>query len=303
MRFGLDGFGAARLRARPHARDACKTQQLRSPTRFESRQRRAMRLGSSTPMLDRERLPAPEILAALPIFPLPNVVFLPGMVLPLNVFEPRYIELVDHALEGGMHIGVPLLRPDPSLLEPADLALPLHDPGDGRPAIEAVLGIGQLIAHQRLPDGRRFIRLEGLGRVHVRDELPQQDRGFRRVAVEALPEATPADTHAFEVLKAQIERMAETFDEDDRAMIHSVLELDDVRMTIYAIASLVPSVEVMRAVRRGRMLGGAMPHLRLQQRCLAAADADERVELLSERAQSLIDVLGESGSFPVSSLN
>lgn len=254
-------------------------------------------------MLDLDRLPAPEILAALPIFPLPNVVFLPGMVLPLNVFEPRYLELVDHVLQGGMHIGVPLLRADPSLLDPADLALPLHDPGDGRPAIEAIFGLGRLIAQQRLPDGRRFIRLEGLGRVQVTRETPQAGRGFRCVSVEPLPEREPIDTHALEVLKAQIERMAETFDEDDRQMIHSVLELEDSRMTIYAIASLVPSVELMRAVRRGRLIGGAMPHLRLQQRCLAARDADCRVELLSARAQSLIDVLGESGSFPVSSLN
>src|SRR5690606_19995241 len=139
------------------------------------------------PMLDMDRLPAPEILAALPIFPLPNVVFLPGMVLPLNVFEPRYLDLVDYALAGGMHVGVPLLRPDPSLLDSDDMELPLHDPGDERPAIEAVFGVGHLIAHQRLPDGRRFIRLEGLGRVRVVDELPQSERGFRRVAVEALP--------------------------------------------------------------------------------------------------------------------
>ena len=254
-------------------------------------------------MLDEDRLPAPEVLAGLPIFPLPNVVFLPGMVLPLNVFEPRYLELVDHVLEGGMHVGVPLLRPDPSLLERTDLELPVHDPGDGRPAIESVFGIGQVIAHQRLPDGRRFIRLEGLGRVRVADELPIARGGFRRVVVDALPEQQPRDLHNLEVLKAQIERMAETFDEDDRQMIHTVLELDDARVTIYAIASLVPNVELMRAVRRGRPLGGAMPHLRLQQRCLAAPDPDSRVDLLSERAQSLIDVLGESGSFPVSSLN
>jgi uncharacterized protein len=254
-------------------------------------------------MLDMDRLPAPEILAALPIFPLPNVVFLPGMVLPLNVFEPRYLNLVDHVLDGGMHVGVPLLRPDPSLLDPVDNALPLHDPGDDRPPIEAVFGVGQLIAHQRLPDGRRFIRLEGLGRVRVLDEMPHSDRGFRQVAVEALPEQAPRDLHALEILKAQVERMAETFDEDDRQMIHTVLELDDARVTIYAIASLVPNVELMRAVRRGRPLGGSMPHLRLQQRCLAADDADQRIELLSARAQSLIDVLGESGSFPVSVLN
>jgi uncharacterized protein len=247
-------------------------------------------------MLDMDRLPAPEILAALPIFPLPNVVFLPGMVLPLNVFEPRYLDLVDHALDGGMHVGIPLLRPDPSLLEPSDLALPLHDPGDDRPAIEAVFGVGRLIAHQRLPDGRRFIRVEGLGRVRVLDEHPPCERSFRQVTVEALPERAPDDLHALDILKAQIERMAETFDEDDRQMIHTVLDLDDPRIIVYAIASLVPNVELMHAVRRGRPLGETMPHLRLQQRCLSAEDADRRVELLSCRAQTLIHLLDESNS-------
>lgn len=246
-------------------------------------------------LLDMERLPAPEVLAALPIFPLPNVVFLPGMVLPLSAFEPRHLELVDHVLDGGMHIGVPLLRPDPSSLDPDDIALPSHDPGDGRPAIEAVLGLGQLIAHQRLPDGRRFIRLESLGRVRVIDELPQGDHDFRRVSVEPLPEPEPTDTHAFEILKAQVERLARTFDEDDRAMIRAVLELDDARIIIYAICSLVPSVEVMRAVRRGQPLDGGMPHLRLQQRCLSAADADARVALLNQRVERLPGALDENG--------
>jgi Lon protease-like protein len=253
-------------------------------------------------MLDVERTPGREVLDALPIFPLPNVVFLPGMVLPLNVFEPRYLELVDHALDEGMHIGVPLLRPHVSQLDAVDLALPVHDPGEGRPAIEAIFGIGRLIAHQRLPDGRRFIRLEGLGRVQARAELDAL-QGFRLLAVDPLPEDQPADDNALEVLKAQVERMAETFEDDERQMIHAVLDLDDARVIIYALASLVPNVELMRAVRRGLPVGGHLPHLRLQQRCLAAVDADRRVELLSDRAQLLIDVLGESGSFPVSMLN
>ena len=254
-------------------------------------------------MLDADHTPAPEVLDALPIFPLPNVVFLPGMVLPLNVFEPRYLELVDHVLDEGMHIGVPLIRQAPALLEPVDLRLPAHDAGDERPTIEAVFGIGQLIAHQRLPDGRRFIRLEGLGRVRAVEELDMDGYSFRRLRVESLDEERPDNGHALEILKAQIERMAETFDEDDREMIHSVLHLDDERLVVYAIASLVPSVEVMRAVNRGRPMGTAVPHLRLQQRCLSALDTDERVAILSARAQTLIDVLGESGSFPVSSLN
>ena len=53
-------------------------------------------------MLSASSTPPPEVLAALPIFPLPNVVLLPGMVLPLNVFEPRYLELVTR--EGGLAI-------------------------------------------------------------------------------------------------------------------------------------------------------------------------------------------------------
>lgn len=253
-------------------------------------------------MLDVERTPSREVLDSLPIFPLPNVVFLPGMVLPLNVFEPRYLELVDYALDNGMHIGVPLLRPHASQLDPIDLALPVHDPGEGRLAIEAIFGVGRLIAHQRLPDGRRFIRLEGLGRVQARAELASQ-QGFRLLVVDPLPEDQPGDDNALEVLKAQVERMAETFEEDERQMIHAVLDLDDARVIIYALASLVPNVELMRAVRRGLPVGGHLPHLRLQQRCLAAPDADRRVALLSDRAQLLIDVLGESGSFPVSMLN
>lgn len=261
-----------------------------------------MGLGWTAAMLDTDRLPAPEILAALPIFPLPNVVFLPGMVLPLNVFEPRYLELVDHVLEHGQHVGVPLLRPE-SPPEGAAADSPIHDPGDHREAIEAVFGVGKLIAHQRLPDGRRFIRLEGLGRVRVREELPEDERGFRLVDAEPLPELYPCDLHALEVLKAQVERVAETFDDDDRQMIRTVLELDDARIIVYAIASLVPNVELMQAARAGRQLRGTAPHLRLQQLCLAAADADGRVALLSRRAQSLIEALGESGSFPVSSLN
>lgn len=256
-------------------------------------------------MLDGERTPGREILDALPIFPLPNVVFLPGMVLPLNVFEPRYLELVDHVLDAGMHIGVPLLRPQP--FDERERELPAHE-ASGQPTIEAIFGVGRLIGHQRLPDGRRFIRLEGLGRVQARRELePRQ--AFRRLAVDPLPEEYPRDRNALEVLKAQVERMAETFDDDERQMIHAVLELDDPRVIIYAIASLVPNVELMRAVQKAGvagtrgLLGAPLPHLRLQQRCLAAASADERVALLSDRAQLLIDVLGESGSFPVSMLN
>ena len=120
---------------------------------------------------------------------------------------------------------------------------------------------------------------------------------------DALPEDQPRNRHSLEILKAQVEKMAKTFEDEERQMIHAVLELDDPRVTIYAIASLVPNVELMRAIANGGPAPGPAQHLRLQQRCLAASSADSRVELLSARAQCLIDVLGESGSFPVSMWN
>ena len=46
----------------------------------------------------------------IPIFPLPNVTFFPQTVLPLHVFEPRYVEMVANCLRGDKLMGVALLR-------------------------------------------------------------------------------------------------------------------------------------------------------------------------------------------------
>ena len=55
--------------------------------------------------------PDPRALEALPIFPLPNCVLLPGGLLPLHVFEPRYRELTRDCLAGDQLMAVARLRP------------------------------------------------------------------------------------------------------------------------------------------------------------------------------------------------
>src|SRR5438045_9337066 len=47
----------------------------------------------------------------IPIFPLPNVVLFPNVLLPLHIFEPRYRAMVADALKGDRIIGMTLLRP------------------------------------------------------------------------------------------------------------------------------------------------------------------------------------------------
>ncbi len=237
-------------------------------------------------MLDDDRAPRPEVLSALPIFPLPNAVLLPGMVLPLNVFEPRYLDLVDHVLAGGRHIGVPLLCPG------------YEEDYAGFPDFEPVFGVGRLLSHQRLPDGRRFIRLEGLRRVRALHELPR-NKSFREVACELLPEDAPNDLHQLEILKAQLERICTTLRPEDGQLVHAVLEIPDARVLLYAIAAIVPTLGLISDAA----LDGRSPLLDLQQRCMEAECADERAGELLECAAAICDVLSDTGRFPRMMLN
>ena len=101
-------------------------------------------------------------LEALPVFPLPDTVFFPHTLLPLHVFEPRYRQMTEAVLDGHGHMAVVRLEPE----SPRGLA--------------RVAGIGRLVHHERLPDGRFHILLQGVGRVVLGDELPRDGLLYRR---------------------------------------------------------------------------------------------------------------------------
>lgn len=96
-------------------------------------------------------------LEALPIFPLPEVVFFPGVKLPLHVFEPRYRAMIADCRASHGAIAIAQL-------------LPGQD-ADGFPRIAKVVGAGIITEHQSLADGRSNILVEGLARVEI-EELP-----------------------------------------------------------------------------------------------------------------------------------
>lgn len=226
------------------------------------------------------------LLQAVPIFPLPNAVLLPGMVLPLNVFEPRYLALVDYALEGGQYIGVPLLRPG------------YEDDYEGRPATEAVFGVGRLISHQRLPDGRRFIRLAGQRRLRVLRELPPE-HSFRLVECALLDELPPQDGSALEVLEAQLERISGTLRPDDAQLVESVLRIPDPRVLSYAVAAILPTL----GLTPGSASSQHSAMLTMQQATLDAQDTDARIQVLSAFAAELCARLLDDGRMPKNLMN
>jgi Lon protease-like protein len=102
------------------------------------------------------------------IFPLPEVALFPHALLPLHVFEPRYREMVRDCLAGDRKMAVAALEPG--------YEANYH----GRPPVRPVCGLGELVAHDGLPDGRSNILLRGTRRVRILEELPP-DHEYRVV--------------------------------------------------------------------------------------------------------------------------
>ncbi len=95
----------------------------------------------------------------LAVFPLPDAVLFPGTLMPLHIFEPRYRQMTADVLAGDSRLSVALIREGP----PAD--------EHGHPRFAAISGVGEIIDHQKLPDGRYNILVLGRARAEL-DELP-----------------------------------------------------------------------------------------------------------------------------------
>jgi Lon protease-like protein len=108
----------------------------------------------------------------LPLFPLPNVVLFPGVLLPLHIFEPRYRALTADALDSDRRLGMVLLQPG---WEPDY---------DGQPPIFPIGCSGVIVHAARLEDGRYNILLRGLDRFRIVTE--DHALQYRRAAVETL---------------------------------------------------------------------------------------------------------------------
>ena len=110
---------------------------------------------------ERYRGPA-DLPQPTPVFPLRRTILLPRVVLPLNVFEPRYLEMVDDAMSGSRVIGV--VQPEGNAEEesPVGRTVPLRRIGCA----------GRVTGYEELDDGRLHITLTGIARFALRDEAP-----------------------------------------------------------------------------------------------------------------------------------
>ncbi len=114
----------------------------------------------------------------LPVFPLAGALLLPDGQLPLNIFEPRYLALVQDALGWGRILG---------MVQPSGPAL-----GSSEPPIFSTGCAGRISLFSETEDGHLLITLTGVCRFRVAEEV-EGARGYRRIAADWEPFRTDLD--------------------------------------------------------------------------------------------------------------
>src|SRR5215208_648031 len=132
--------------------------------------------------------------STIPIFPLPNAVLFPNVLMPLHIFEPRYRAMVKDALAGDRIIGMVLLRAG------------FERDYEGRPSIFPVGCAGVITHSEPLQDGRFNIVLKGIEKFRVSSE--DSSKLYRLATIDSLPELVPdADRAELRRLRLRLETL------------------------------------------------------------------------------------------------
>ena len=111
---------------------------------------------------------------SIPVFPLPGALLLPRGQMPLNIFEPRYLAMVDDALRDG-HRLIGMIQPDVT-----------HSRDEAKPALFRVGCVGRITQLAESGDGRYILELTGIARFKVVEEMTVLT-AYRQCKVDYLP--------------------------------------------------------------------------------------------------------------------
>lgn len=100
-----------------------------------------------------------DLPATIPVFPLPGALLLPRGQMPLNIFEPRYLEMIDDSLRNG-HRLIGMIQPDTA-----------HPGPEDKPNLYKIGCAGRITQFAETGDGRYLIQLTGVCRFRVDHEL------------------------------------------------------------------------------------------------------------------------------------
>ena len=100
-----------------------------------------------------------DLADVIPVFPLPGALLLPRGQMPLNIFEPRYVAMIDDALRAG-HRLIGMIQPDPA-----------HPGREDKPTLYNVGCVGRITQIAETGDGRYLLQLTGIARFRIHAEL------------------------------------------------------------------------------------------------------------------------------------
>jgi Lon protease-like protein len=122
--------------------------------------------------LERYRSPS-DLPGRIPVFPLRGAIALPRTTLPLNVYEPRYLAMVDDVLRGDRLIGI---------IQPIGDGGSTGSPAERSAPLQAIGTASRLIEYQEQPDGRALITLCGVCRFDVVGDV-RTDTPYRTLEI------------------------------------------------------------------------------------------------------------------------
>lgn len=199
----------------------------------------------------------------MPVFPLDQATLLPQQVLPLHIFEERYLQMVNDALDGAGQIAMGVFRGSRWRQE-------YH----GRPPLRPAVCIGQIVQHEQLPDGRYNILLQGICRARIVEEVDAEEGVLYRRAM--LQPVGVGD-----IDEGELEGLRDWLDE---ALTDSPLTQMTAAETVlgYVRNDEIPTSALLELVSFTMTAGGE-----LRYRLLAEGDAGQRARLVREELEHI----------------
>ena len=163
----------------------------------------------------------------LPVFPLSNFIFFPKTTVPLNIFEKRYLEMINNSMSSNRMIG---------MIQP-------KEQNKQKPSLYKIGCAGKITSFSETDDGRYLIILSGISRFKIVEEIPS-DKLYRKCKVDfsnfSADQEISREKINFSDLKLIFQNLKSLFDKEGYLINWKELEKQDLSETLNALAMASP---------------------------------------------------------------
>ena len=179
----------------------------------------------------------------IPVFPLSNFIFFPKTTVPLNIFEKRYLEMINDSMSGDRIIG---------MVQP-------KEKNKQKPTLYQIGCAGKITSFNETEDGRYLIALSGISRFKILDEIKSDDL-YRKCKVDFSDFTEDFNKSKekvnFSDLRLIFQNLKSLFDKEGYIINWKELEKEDLNETLNALAMSSPfSLEEKQILLEAKNIG------------------------------------------------